>query len=311
MCQKAAKHGPEVSNQEAKKFFETWFNLYQVKENGETTGLFTGYYEPQLFGSREKSRRYKHPLYMRPPDLINVNLGRFRKAWVGRSISGKLVGDMLVPYPARKEIEKGILSGRALELFWVDDEIDKFFLHIQGSGKITLDTGEVVRVGFAGRNGQPYFAIGRDLVATGQIEKENVSLQTIRRWLKGNPRKAQALMNKNRSYVFFRETEKQRLHDPLRNLGPVGASGVQLTPERSVAIDRKYYSMGTPIWIQTRYPETKKPLNRLFIAQDTGGAIIGPVRGDLFWGAGTRARRIAGQMKEPGQLFVLLPRPSS
>jgi len=163
-----------------------------------------------------------------------------------------------------------------------------------------LDTGEVVRVGYAGRNGQPYFAIGRDLVKSGAISKENISLQTIRAWLERNPSRAAALMNKNKSFVFFRELKGQD--------GPIGAQGVALTPGRSLAVDRKYLPMGAPIWLTTSDPLSGRPIRRLMIAQDTGGAITGPVRGDFFWGAGNQAREAAGRMKQQGQLYILLPR---
>jgi membrane-bound lytic murein transglycosylase A len=195
-----------------------------------------------------------------------------------------------------------------LELLWVDNAIDAFFLHIQGSGRVVLDTGEMVRVGFAGRNGQPYFAIGRDLVKRGIISKDKISLQTIRDWLERNPSQAIDLMHKNKSYVFFRELKFLRSKTSDNN-GPIGASGVSLTPGRSLAVDRRYFAMGMPVWIDTSHPLTNDPLRRLMIAQDTGGAILGPVRGDFFWGAGVEAREAAGRMKQAGQLYILLPRP--
>jgi membrane-bound lytic murein transglycosylase A len=197
-----------------------------------------------------------------------------------------------------------------LELLWVDSAIDAFFLHIQGSGRVILDTGELVRVGFAGRNGQPYFAIGRDLVKRGIVSKENISLQFIRSWLKKNPNQAVNLMQKNKSYVFFREVKSLK-GKALNNTGPIGASGVYLTPGRSLAVDRRYFSMGIPMWVDTTHPLTKRPLRRLMVAQDTGGAILGPIRGDFFWGAGRQAREAAGRMKQLGQLYILLPRPRS
>ncbi len=303
VCQKALQINFDGSSQNARLFFETWFNLYQVRNGDNKKGLFTGYYEPQLRGSRQRSIKYNVPLYRRPPDLISAELGRFRKNLAGRGISGRLSGNRLVPYPTRAAINQGLLKGRGLELLWVDNAIDAFFLHVQGSGRIILEGGEVVRVGYAGRNGQPYFAIGRDLVKRGIISRENISLQTIRDWLEKNPKQADNLMTKNKSYVFFRELKT------IDNDGPIGASGVSLTPGRSLAVDRRYFMMGTPMWVDTTHPLTKKSLRRLMVAQDTGGAIVGPVRGDFFWGAGFKAREAAGRMKQFGQLFILLPRP--
>ncbi len=311
ICEKATHLGQKISPTLAREFFERQFNFYQVSDKGNKRGLFTGYYEPQLHGSRNKSEQYKVALYRRPADLISVKLGQFNKNWKGREINGKLEGNRLVPYVGRAAIERGALNGRGLELLWVDNVIDAFFLHIQGSGRIVLDTGEIIRVGFAGRNGQPYYAIGRELVKTGEIAKGNISLQTIRLWLEKNPDKAVDLMNKNKSYVFFRETVKIDPAGPNHIDGPAGASGVFLTPGRSLAVDRKYFSMGTPMWIETTFPRTNEPMRRMVIAQDTGGAITGPVRGDLFWGAGTIALDIAGHMKQPGMLYILLPKPDA
>jgi membrane-bound lytic murein transglycosylase A len=301
VCRATAEFKNGISSDNARRFFESWFNPYRLSDGAKSDGLFTGYFEPQLRGSRRLSRKYNVALYRRPPDLVSANLGQFRKDWRGREVAGRLKGDRLVPYASRAAIERGALNGKGLELIWVDNAIDAFFLHIQGSGRVVLESGEVVRVGYAGRNGQPYFAIGRDLVKSGAISKQNISLQTIRAWLERNPGQAQTLMNKNKSYVFFREL-KGKLG------GPIGAAGVVLTPGRSLAVDRKYLPMGAPMWLATSHPLTNRPLQRLMIAQDTGGAIIGPVRGDFFWGAGDQARAAAGRMKQSGQLYILLPR---
>ena len=306
VCRKALQANIENSSLKVRLFFETWFKLYQVSDGTNKHGLFTGYYEPRLRGSRKRSSKYNVALYRRPPDLISVGLGRFRKGWLGQEISGQLSGVRLVPYASRAAIDRGALKGRGLELLWVDNAIDAFFLHIQGSGRVVLDTGETVRVGFAGRNGQPYFAIGRDLVKKGIISKENISLQSIRAWLEKNPNQAVSLMQKNKSYIFFREVTVPQ-EQAQSNNGPLGAAGVSLTPGRSLAVDRKYFSMGTPMWIDTSHPLTQDPLRRLMVAQDTGGAIVGPVRGDFFWGAGVQAREAAGRMKQTGQLYILLP----
>ena len=310
VCQKALKENVGTSNRKGQQFFERWFEAFQVGDGQNKQGLYTGYYEPQLRGSRKRSLKYNVPLFRRPPDLVSVGLGRFRKNWVGEEISGRLKEGRVVPYATRASIDGGALEGMGLELLWVDSAIDAFFLHIQGSGRVVLDTGELVRVGFAGRNGQPYFAIGQDLVKRGIVSKDNISLQTIRSWLEKNPSQAIDLMQKNKSYVFFREV-KPLNGTVLNNSGPVGASGVFLTPGRSLAVDRRHFSMGIPMWIDTTHPVTKQPLRRLMVAQDTGGAIVGPIRGDFFWGAGSQAREAAGRMKQTGQLYILLPRSRS
>ena len=303
ICRAAMEFRDGISSDNARRFFESWFNPYQIKDNGNSQGLFTGYYEPQLRGSRHPSKKYHVALYRRPSDLVSANLGKFRKDWEGREVAGRLKGNRLVPYASRALIEQGALKGQGLELLWVDNIIDAFFLHIQGSGRVLLDNGEVVRVGYAGRNGQPYFAIGRELVKIGAVLKDNISLQTIRDWLEKNPGQAAWLMNKNKSYVFFSEFKGAG-----KQGGPVGAGGVALTPGRSLAVDRKYLPMGVPMWLDSSHPLSNKPLRRMMVSQDTGGAIIGPVRGDFFWGAGSQAREAAGRMKQAGQLYILLPR---
>jgi membrane-bound lytic murein transglycosylase A len=210
-----------------------------------------------------------------------------------------------VPYHSRAEIEGGALAGRELELLWVDDAIAKFFLQIQGSGQVRLDDGRVVRVGYATQNGHPYRAIGRDLIEIGALTRDEVSLQTIRAWLQAHPRDAAAIMARNRSYIFFQEHPELAAAD-----GPLGAQGVPLTAGRSLAVDRRYVPLGVPLWLETSVPapEGPAPLRRLMVAQDTGGAIKGVVRGDVFWGGGERAEAVAGRMKSTGRYAVLLPR---
>ena len=309
-CEVAQMINKKMSDNASRVFFENWFEPYKIESLGSDFGLFTGYYEPELNGSRIFSEKFKFPIYKRPKDLISSNLGLFKQKWKGRQISGRLQGNRVVPFATRESIESGALIGKGLELLWVDNAIDAFFLHIQGSGRIRLDTGEVVRVGFSGRNGQPYFAIGRDLVKMGELTKSNVSMQTIRTWLERNPDKASDLMNKNKSYVFFREIKNiiTAKHSGLGATGPIGAAGIPLTAGRSLAIDRAYFSMGLLFWIDTRHPLTQNPLRKLMVSQDTGGAIVGPIRGDYFWGSGKKAYEAAGLMKEKGKFFILLPR---
>ncbi|MES1240603.1 MAG: MltA domain-containing protein [Acidobacteriota bacterium] len=288
----------------ARAFFESRFQPFAASASGAPEGLFTGYYEPLLHGSRTRSERYRVPLYIRPPELVMVDLGDFREELKGQRIAGRVEEGSLVPYPDRKAIDSGALAGRKLELVWVDDPIDAFFLHIQGSGRVKLDVGGEMRVGYAAQNGHPYFAIGRDLIERGALTRETVSMQTIRQWLEEHPDEADDVMARNASYVFFNE---------LKGAGPLGAQGVALTPGRSLAVDRKHWPLGVPIWLDAEAPsprpgEPDRPLRRLLVAQDTGGAIRGAIRGDVFWGHGEDAAEIAGRMKHRGRMWVLLPR---
>ncbi len=289
----------------AREFFETHFFPYLVLDGDDPEGLFTGYYEPLLYGSRRFGGRYRVPVYRPPDDLVRIDLGRFNPRLQGFSIFGRIADGQFIPYYSRAEIENGALQGRGLELLWVDDPIDKFFLDIQGSGQVVLDDGSVVRIGYAAQNGHPYRAIGRDLVEIGAFTLEEASLQKIRDWLRSNPDDAPIIMARNRSYIFFQEHRDLSAAD-----GPIGALGVSLTPGRSLAVDPRYLPLGVPVWLDTTvpWPEGEAPLRRLMITQDTGGAIKGVVRGDVFWGAGERAEHVAGHMKSPGQYYLLLPK---
>lgn len=288
----------------ARAFFESHFQPFAAGNVDDPEGLFTGYYEPFLEGSRERSDRYRVPLYIRPPDLVTVDLGAFREEYKGRALAGRVEGGALIPYPDRRAIEEGALAGRDLELVWVDDPVDAFFLQIQGSGRVRLEGGGEMRVGYAAQNGHPYFAIGKDLVERQALRREEVSMQSIRKWLEENPDLADDVMARNASYVFFQELDGE---------GPLGAQGVALTPGRSLAVDRRHWPLGVPIWLDASAPSAKEgepdqPLRRLLVAQDTGGAIRGPIRGDVFWGHGDEAAEIAGRMKHSGRIWVLLPR---
>jgi membrane-bound lytic murein transglycosylase A len=281
-------------------FFERRFRPVQVLNNDRPTGLFTGYYEAELRGARARSPRYAVPLYRRPPDLVSVELGQFRRGLQGQRIAGRVEGGTLRPYAPRGEIDAGALAGRGLELVWVDSAVDAFFLHIQGSGRVIMEDGRVVRVGFDGQNGHEYVTIGRELLARGELERDNVTMQSIRAWFAANPARAAEIMALNPSYVFFRE---------LPGDGPIGAQGVALTPGRSLAVDRTHFPLGLPVWVDLRQADPADGLvRRLMIAQDTGGAIRGPVRGDVFWGYGAEAAAIAGRMKAEGAYYFLVPR---
>lgn len=283
----------------ARRFFETRLTPHRVEGPDGPEGLFTGYFEAELRGARKPTQRYRIPLYKRPDDLISVDLGTFRREWDGQRIVGRVDGDRLVPYPARAEIDGGALAGRGLELLWVDDPVDAFFLHIQGSGRVVLADGETLRVGFDGRNGHAYTAIGRELIRRGAIPAEDMSMQAIRAWLAAHPAEAPSLMAMNESYIFFRAIEGP---------GPIGAQGVVLTSGRSLAVDPRFIPLGAPLWLETTDPrEPSRPLRRLVVAQDTGSAITGAVRGDLFWGSGDAAAAAAGAMKQPGRYYLLLP----
>ncbi len=286
---------------EARYFLESRFIAYRISGGGNNTGLITGYYEPDLRGAWTADTTYRYPLYALPKDLISADLGGFDDKWKGELIAGRMIDKRFVPYHTRADIEAGVLAGRQLEILWVDNAIDAFFLHVQGSGRVTLPDGSHVRLGYAGRNGRRYSAIGRELVAAGVMRLSDVTMPAIRRWIEANPVAGQALMRTNPSFVFFRV---------LKGEGPIGAQGVVLTPGRSLAIDRRFLPLGAPIWLETTDPGSKpaKPLRRLVVAQDTGSAIRGVVRGDFYWGHGIKAGDKAGIMKQRGRLYLLLPR---
>lgn len=297
-CAEGRRVGPG-NHPAARRFFENCFIPFRLANNGETEGLFTGYYEIELLGSRERMAGYGTPLYRRPADLVSVDLGLFRPSLRGERIAGRVSGGALLPYETRAQIEDGALARHGLELFWIADPIDAFFLAIQGSGRILLPGGGVARVGFDGQNGHPYVPIGRLLVEQGALARNDVSMRTIRDWLIAHPAQAQRMMDENPSYVFFRELQNQGPDG-----GPDGAQGVALTPGRSLAIDRAFLPLGVPLWLDAE----EGRLRRLVIAQDSGGAIRGPVRGDMFWGHGADAAARAGAMKARGEYYMLLPR---
>ena len=289
----AARETP-AEDAAARAFFGAQFTPYLAGNNNDSEGLFTGYYEPLLHGARQRGGQYQTPLLKRPPDLVMVDLGRFRPAWHGERIAGRVVAGNLLPYPSRAEIRRGALNADRLALFWVDDPADAFFLQVQGSGRVALPDGTQARLGYDGQNGQPYVAIGKKLVERGALAADQVSLQSIRAWIKTHPGEADALMDENPSYVFFRE---------LAGDGPVGSEGVVLTAGRSLAVDRDFMPLGAPVYVAL--DDNTSPLQRLMVAQDTGGAINGPVRGDVFWGFGAEAETRAGAMRARGKYYLL------
>ncbi|WP_417803554.1 murein transglycosylase A [Thalassospira lucentensis] len=291
---------------DARAFFQTEFTPYLSGNGDKTEGLFTGYYEPELRGNLTREGEFQTPIYLKPNDMVSVDLGDFSDDLKGKKLVGRLSGSRLKPYYDRAEIENGALAGRDLEMVWVDDAVDAFFLQIQGSGRVVLPDGSVLRVGYAATNGRAYYAIGRELIERGALTRETVSLQTIRKWLHDNPDEADAVMNTNASYVFFNPL-KTDPNDP--DAGPLGSQGVPLEPGRSLAVDRRFHAMGVPVWLETNDPmNADRKFHRLMVAQDTGGAIRGPVRGDIFFGPGDDAALFAGHMNRPGQKYVLLPK---
>lgn len=272
-------------------------------------GLLTGYYEPLLTGSRYQERPGQTPLRALPGDLLTIDLAAVAPQLKGMRLRGRLNGQKVVPYANRREMEnRERLEGMAMHqpvIAWADDPVDAFFLEIQGSGRVQLRDGSMLRIGYADQNGHPYQAIGKTLVKRGALKKDEVTAPAIQQWLRAHPRQAREVMQTNPGVVFFRELPVDPA-DP--EAGPVGALGVPLTPERSLAVDRSRIPLGSPVFIQSTHPVSQQPLNRVMLAQDTGGAIRGKRRGDFFWGFGHEAGVNAGLMKAPVTMWVLVPR---
>lgn len=271
----------------------------------EADALFTGYFEPLYQASTFETPLRSAPVLRRPPDLVTLDLGEFRKDLAGERLAGYVEGGVLKPYPDHGAINGGALGAGASPIAWLDAN-DLFFLQIQGSGRLVLQNGRVVRVGYDGHNGRPYTAVGRLLIERGVLTAKTVSMQTIRQWLDSAPAdEARRLREANQSYVFFRELDE--LPDP--ELGPYGADSVQLTPGRSIAVDRRFYAMGAPLWLAVPAVEERNDeIRRLFVAQDSGGAIKGPLRADIFIGSGLRAGEEAGRLRAEGEMIVFAPR---
>jgi membrane-bound lytic murein transglycosylase A len=271
-----------------------------VNADGSRTGTITGYYEPILKGSRQRQAPYLQPLYGVPDDLLVINLAEIYPELKGMRLRGRLDGRKVVPYASRAEIARDEATRSTQALLWIDDAVELFFMQIQGSGQVDLDDGSRIRVAYADQNGHPYHAIGKWLVDHGEMKLEQTSMQNIKAWAIANPARLQELLNANPSMVFFREL-------PVEGSGPPGALGLALTPERSLAVDARTTPLGTPVWLASTYPSSERALTRLMLAQDTGGAIRGPVRADFFWGSGPLAGEQAGKMRQRGQMWLLLP----
>lgn len=297
----AATAFSEPSRDTLWRFFELNFTPYQVvNPDGTDSGLVTGYYEPLLHGSRTRSARYRYPVHGVPDDLLVIDLGELYPELKNMRLRGRLEGRRVVPYFNRAQIDEGSAAVAGKEIVWVEDAVELFFLQIQGSGRVRLDSGETIMLGYADQNGYPYRSIGRLLVERGDLPLERASMQGIKAWAKQHPAKLQELLNYNASYVFFREL-------PPDLPGPLGALGVPLTARRSLAVDARYIPLGAPVFLATTMPNSRQPLNRLMLAQDTGGAIRGAVRADFFWGFGDEAGALAGRMRQTGKMWVLLP----
>jgi membrane-bound lytic murein transglycosylase A len=287
--------------QAAREFFESNFVPYAlVSSDGPDSGLITGYYEPIIEGSRTQSERYRHPIFGVPEDLIVVDLAATNPDVRNLRLRGRVEGRRLVPYFSRAEIETRGPTFPAPVLGWTGDPVELFFLQIQGSGQVQFDNGERIRIGFADQNGHPYRSLGRYLVERGELPLEQASMHGIKTWAAANPAKLQEALNANPSYVFFRELP------PID--GPIGALGVPLTPQYSLAVDRRFVPLGAPVYVATTYPLSEERLERLMAAQDTGGAIRGAIRADFYWGTGPQAGAQAGRMRQQGKLWLLWPR---
>lgn len=303
-CKEAtALRGNKLTPGEARSFFEHFFEPHRVRHD-QAQGILTGYYEPVLEGSRVPTERFKTPVYHRPPDLVDVIDETMRGVAGGRLTHLRRVGDRLEPYPARADIEQGALSGMGLELVYLADPVDAFFMHVQGSGRIRLTDGTSIRIGYDGKNGHPYTSIGRYLIDQRLLDADKISLASLAKWLRAEPERGRRVMWQNASFVFFRELDKDAG-------APKGALGVPLTPGRSLAVDASVHVLGSPIYVSSptlTHAGKGGPFARLMIAQDVGSAITGPERGDIYFGSGAAAGRLAGITRHPGNFFALLPR---
>ena len=285
--------------------------LRDNRPDGRPQGLFTGYYEPELAGSLKRHGPYQTPLYEKPADLVTADLGQFDPDLSGKKVAGRVTPQQqLVAYHDRAAIDAGALGQNAKPLVWVKDPVAAFMLQVQGSGRVRLPNGQVLQVGYAASNGRPYTAIGRYMVAQGILPQEGVSMPAIRAWLQANPDQLQQVLEQNQSYIFFQ----------LKPGGPYGTQNVPLTPWHSLAVDTQYIPLGVPVYVDTTLTTTAdptatfilvRPFQQVMVAQDTGGAIKGPVRGDIFFGAGSTAAAQAGHQQAAGRIFVLVPRPES
>ncbi len=303
ICRKARSGSPR----DARAFFEENFRPVRITKLGDRAGFLTGYYEPSVEGSRFPTREFTVPIYRRPNDLVPPPGAKPGEGFpnTGRATRRRLDGS-LVPYYTRAEIEDGALGGQHLEICWIKDPIDLLFIQIQGSARVRLEDGTTLRVNYDGHNGYPYTAVGRVLIERGEVPREQMSMERIRSWMNGHPDEAKELRDENRAYVFFRVAGLSNKDEPR------GAQGIPLTPERSIAVDKALHVYGTPFFIQAGLPLRlqggNNGFNRLMIAQDTGSAIVGPARADVYFGGGDEAGKIAGRLRNPAEFALLVPR---
>ena len=307
VCELAVMLPEKLPAHEARLFFEANFSPYLVKRPPKGA-LLTGYFEPEVKGSLSPTKEFSVPIYARPDDLTLIRTASDRGTLSEELTAARATAAGLVPYFTRQEIEEGALKGRGLEIAYLADPYDAFVMQVQGSGLIRLPDGKALRIGFAGKNGHPYTSVGKILVEQGVLQATGASLDTVLGWLRSDSERGRKMMWENRSYPFF------RVLDPAQSeAGPHGALGLPLSPGRSLAVDPRFHRLGTPIWVAA--PDLKdakgKPVARLMVAHDTGSAIRGPVRGDIFWGSGAAAGRIAGQTKHLCDFTVLIPNESS
>jgi membrane-bound lytic murein transglycosylase A len=304
----AARQAIPLDQEGAKKFFEDHFRPIRISKLGDTDGFLTGYYEPIIAGSRVPTENFTAPLYRRPPNLVPAGRRKLGEAFPSKGVFvGRRVGRRkIVPYYDRGEIEDGALDGWHLEICYLHDPVDVLFAQIQGSARVKLEDGTILRVNYDSHNGWPYTPVGRVLAEQKLMTRDQVSMQSIRDWMEANPEQAKEIRRQNKSYVFFRITDLATEDEA------VGGQGVRLMPGRSIAIDRALHAYGTPFFIQAELPIANQKagtkFDRLMIAQDTGSAIVGPARADIYFGAGDEAARIAGRIKNPGIFVMLLPR---
>jgi len=293
----------EVGRDAARAFFEAHYTPHRIL-GAKQPGLITGYYEPEVEGARERGPGFQVPVYGRPADLVALTPDEMRARFNDRLTAMRETGDGLVPYFTREEIDRGALAGRGLEILYLADPVELFFMQVQGSGRVRLPDGTTLRLGYAGKNGYPYTSIGKLLLERGEGKANGMSMQVLKDWLWADAPRGQRLMWENRSYVFFRELDGREAQD-----GPIGAAGVALTPGRSLAVDASYHALGLPIFVEaeTLVGSDGAPFRKLMIAQDVGSAIRGPERGDIFWGSGEAAGAIAGSTLAPARFIVLLP----
>jgi len=311
VCHRALAQAGAVDAAKARVFFENHFDPVAIEEDRrERNGFFTGYFEPSVAASLTRTEDFSVPLYRQPDDLVKTKGRTLPDDWDPDIAYARNGAEGLRVYPDRAEIEAGYLDGRGLELAYVSSWIEAFFIHIQGSARLSLPDGSLIRLTFAAKNGRPYTSIGRLLVEAGTFDKSSMTMPALRQWLFDNPQEGLALMRKNASFIFFRESPGLRDED-----GPVGAAGVPLLPGISLAVDRTWHLFGTPVWIDVAADMGENPTwtghRGLMIAQDTGSAIIGPTRADIFVGTGKDAGTKAGHIKHEGRFITFRPKPAA